>query len=115
MRELFRALRVFAFLLGILIVGQPSTTTAQTHNITDLGALLGTNSYAHGINNAGQVVGYWNSTNGARAFLYSAGTITDLGTLGGTNNYALSINASGQVVGFADSTNGTRAFVYGQG
>ena len=88
---------------------------AQQYNIRDLGALLGPNSYAHGINNDGQVVGYWISTNGARAFLYSAGSVTDLGTLGGTNNYALSINSSGQIVGFGEETNGTRAFLYNSG
>ena len=88
---------------------------AQSYNITDLGALLGTNSYAYGINNQGQVVGYWTETNGARAFLYSAGTVTDLGSLGGTNQYALSINSSGQIVGFASVTNGVRAFLYKNG
>jgi probable HAF family extracellular repeat protein len=99
-------------LLVSLGVALQAGVFAQSYNITDLGALLGPNSYAHGINNQGQVVGYWLSTNGARAFLYSSNTVTDLGSLGGTNHYALSINGLGHVVGFAEATNGTSAFLY---
>ncbi|MGA2853484.1 MAG: Ig-like domain-containing protein, partial [Verrucomicrobiota bacterium] len=87
----------------------------QSYQLTDLGALIGTNSYAQGINNQGQVVGYWVTTNRSHAFLYQAGAVTDLGLLGGTNNYALSINNVGQVVGFAETTNGSRAFLYQDG
>jgi probable HAF family extracellular repeat protein len=89
----------------------------QSYQLTDLGALIGTNSYAQGINNQGQVVGYWDTTNGAHAFLYQAGTVTDLGLLGGnpTNNYALSVNNAGQVVGFSETINGAQAFLYQNG
>ena len=94
-----------------------STCQSQTYQLTDLGSSVGTNSYAQGINNAGQVVGYWETTNGAHAFLYQAGVVTDLGLLGnlGSNNYALSINNSGQIVGFSLTTNGAVAFVCQQG
>jgi probable HAF family extracellular repeat protein len=60
-----------------------TNSQGQSYQLTDLGALMGTNSYAQGINNQGQVVGYWNTTNGTHAFLYGAGSVTDLGTLGG--------------------------------
>jgi len=62
-------------------------------------------------------VGYWDTTNGAHAFLYQAGTVTDLGLLGGnpTNNYALSVNNAGQVVGFSETINGAQAFLYQNG
>src|SRR5437016_5312188 len=76
--------------------------TAQTYDITNLGAFLGTNSYAYGINNQGQVVGYWMTGSGARAFLYDNGLMTDLGSVGGANQYALSINSSGEVTGFTE-------------
>ncbi|MBA4150798.1 MAG: immunoglobulin domain-containing protein, partial [Verrucomicrobia bacterium] len=107
-----RSVLMLLFLIGCIT---PATISAQTYNIKDLGALIGADSYAHGINNENQVVGYWLGTNGARAFLYNAGAITDLGSLGGTNNYALSINAIGQIVGFADDTNGVSAFLYSNG
>ena len=79
---------VLVLLLLLCGLFEPRGVSAQTYNIKDLGELLGPNSYAQGINNQGKVVGYWMSTNGARAFLYDAGSITDLGSLGGTNNYA---------------------------
>ena len=78
--------------------------------------MLGSNSYAYGINNRGEVVGYWIQADGTRAFLYSGGGLTDLGSLGGTNHYALNINSSGQVVGFGENgTNGARAFLFSNG
>ncbi len=88
---------------------------AQSYQLTNLGALLGTNSYAHGINNQGQVVGYWRTTNGVHAFLYSGGVMIDLGALGDANAYALSINNPGQVVGFGETPDGIRAFLMGSG
>lgn len=106
-----KALMVLGLLLGLpqlSVFAQAS----QSYNLTDIGSLLATNSYAHSINNKSQVVGYWMSTNGVRAFLYDAGIITDLGGLNGSNHYALSINSSAQVVGFNDSSNITTAFIY---
>jgi probable HAF family extracellular repeat protein len=54
---------------------------------------------ANGINNLGQVVG-WFETNGVRhAFLWQNNTVTDLGTFGGASGYAGDINDQGQVIG----------------
>jgi probable HAF family extracellular repeat protein len=82
----------------------------QGYNITDLGALLGSNcvaSYACGVNQQGWVTGYWERTNGIRGFVYNGAVVQDLGSLGtGTNQYALSINSTGQVAGFCNDTNG---------
>jgi RHS repeat-associated protein len=108
-------LQPFVLILSVSILFLASPAYAQTYNVVDLGGMLGTNSYAYGINNQGQVVGYWRDTNGSRAFLYSGGAVTDLGSLGGTNRYALSINNVGQIVGFAGASNGTRAFLYSNG
>lgn len=66
----------------------------------DLGAPL-VNSFATGINDAGQVVGTsWDDINGI-AFLWTAGAgFSDLGNLPGFRYaYATAINTSGQVVG----------------
>ncbi len=60
--------------------------------MTDLGVLGGDYSYAYGINDSGQIVGY----SDGHAFLYSGSTMKDLGTLGGTTSRAYGINASGQ-------------------
>jgi probable HAF family extracellular repeat protein len=117
---LFDGLEITTMKAIVLVLGATilaNTSFGQSYQLTDLAALLGTNSYAQGINNDGQVVGYWQSTNGAHAFLYRGGAVTDLGLLGGaaTNNFALSINNSGQVVGFSETTNGAVAFVYQNG
>lgn len=107
----------FHALAGFSCIALLSATTAfaDGYTITDLGATLGTNSHASGINNRGQVVGYWHGDSGDRAFLYNGTTFLDLGSLGGRSQYALSINSIGQVVGFGDSTNGARAFFFHNG
>src|SRR5689334_9747344 len=104
--------RLFLGFLGAALV---FTAGAETYSITDLGASLGLSSDAHGVNNRGQVVGYWNTPAGAHAFLYDLGTLHDLGTLGGARNYALSINNNGKIVGFSDTADGVRAFAYENG
>ncbi len=67
---------------------------------TDLGVLAGSSSYAHGVNNAGMVVG----TSDARAFIWQSGTMTDLNvaiasTSGWMISNAAAINDSGVIVG----------------
>lgn len=99
MKKLVLVLFVFCFAIV------PLQTQA---GMTDLGALGGynNNSYAYGINDSGQIVGYSRTASGDHAFIYDNGMI-DLGIDGG----ALGINNSGQIVGcFYDEY--TRAFIY---
>ncbi len=87
------------------------------YTVTDLGTLGGGKSYAKGINNHGQVVGWVDTGSGyTRAFLYSDGSMTDLGTLGGHYSFAYGINNNGQIVGSADTGSGdSHAFLYSGG
>lgn len=82
-----------------------NTTVAATagYTITDLGTMGGNNSYAIGLNNSGQVVGYSTTSIGqTHAFLWNHNSgINDLGTLGGSYSYALGINDFNQVIGFS--------------
>jgi probable HAF family extracellular repeat protein len=74
----------------------------------DLGALPGGgNSYAQGINDSGQIVGWSVGSVETRAFLWtSSGGMQDLGTLGGPSASAYGINDSGQIVGNAALADG---------
>jgi probable HAF family extracellular repeat protein len=77
----------------------------------DLGTLDGGNhSWAQGINDSGQIVGYsWTTTEGnpyEHAFLYENGTMTDLGDLGGNTSFATAINDNGQIVGYSYTNTG---------
>lgn len=77
-----------------------------------------TASYAEGVNDRGQVVGYsYSSANGYRACLWESGKpVEDLGVLGsgGTqHSFAFAINSAGQVVGRSDTDNGySHAFLW---
>jgi probable HAF family extracellular repeat protein len=87
--------------------------------VTDLGTFAGAaNSWANGVNNVGQVVGFsGNSINDYHAFLWDAvNGMQDLGTLGGVRSYANAINDAGQIVGFAALPSGIQhAFLYDSG
>ncbi|NLX14564.1 MAG: hypothetical protein GXY44_13055 [Phycisphaerales bacterium] len=88
------------------------TDNRRRYSIVNLGSPSSQSSYPSGLNEAGQVVGYYyTDAMVRRAFLYSGGYMTDLGTLGGTEAYARAINDSGQVVGQAKNAQGDwRAF-----
>lgn len=76
--------------------------------IEDLGSLSSNSSFPAGINDAGDVVGfYFSDDQKKRAFLYRGGTIMDLGSLGGSEAQARDINNFGQVVGQSTISNGT--------
>jgi len=86
--------------------------------MTDLGALWVGRSYANGINNAGQVVGYASAAPGVppNPFLWDDGVTRDLGTLGGIGGAAWGINDSGQIVGAAGTEDQeSHAFLWSDG
>lgn len=88
----------FSLVLPLLLLGQGGR--AQSYRITDLGALGGSYSEAHGLNSAGVVAGDWDPGGPwVRAFYYQAGTNVDVPTLGGVYGLAWGINASNTVVG----------------
>lgn len=78
------------------------------------GRFLIAGTYAHAINDRGQVVGVSETPDaGNHAFLWQDGKMTDLGTLGGTFSGAWDINNAGQVVGWAENAKGERrAFLW---
>ena len=91
---------------GIIAGNSNLTGDTETHafkyvngTIADLGVLSGTDSYAGGVNNGGEVVGNSGTISTFDAFSYANGKLTDLGTLGGTQSWALGVNSVGTVVG----------------
>lgn len=99
-----------------------SPTNAPTLTLTLLPTLGGPFTFAHGINDSGQVVGMSSLVLGGayHAFISSGNdaptvTITDLGALGSDQNssYAMGVNNQGWVVGDSFGTSPhSRAFLY---
>jgi uncharacterized protein (TIGR03437 family) len=77
----------------------------QAEFITPLGTLGGADSYAFGINTAGQVVGYAANDKGAyHAFVWQNGQMRDLGTLPNfKESFAWAINDAGQIAGTSNN------------
>lgn len=103
---------LFAMVIGAVL----NPCKAQSmYTVTDIGGVsIGKFSRAFGINNAGEVVGQYQTADFgvSHAFLYSNGAMTDLGTLGGASSAALAINNSGVIVGASSGNANVRAFVY---
>jgi|CXWL01.1.fsa_nt_gi probable HAF family extracellular repeat protein len=89
-------------------------TGPNGEGMTDLGTLTGgsEDSFAYGINDAGQVVG--NSGNHAFITGPNGSGMIDLGAFGGINSIATAINNSGQAVGYTLSPF-VHAFQYNYG
>ena len=92
------------------VVGESAVAGSDRHDaflyrdgtMIDLGTLGGEYSSAHGINDAGRIVGYSYRPEGVfHGFLLEGGEMVDLGTLGGSYSKAYGINEAGDVVGLA--------------
>jgi probable HAF family extracellular repeat protein len=90
----------------------------ESDGIRDLGTLGGTRSAATDISDAGDIVGWADTSAGIiHAFLYRNQGMVDLGTLGGAYSEACNINANDQIVGMSEtSATGTyHGFIYDDG
>ncbi len=100
--------------------GGSDAFVASKNKMIDLGALgplVGWESQATGINDFGEVVGWWGFNPGDHAFLYSNGTVTtlpDLSSYAGGESAAAGINDLHQVVGSSDDVDGNNHAVLWQ-
>jgi hypothetical protein len=72
-------------------------------------------TYANGINNTGDVTGYYFDNNGTHGFLYGGIGYTTLDAPDGFQTYALSVNDTGEVAGYYFDSVGTHGFLYNGG
>lgn len=101
-------MRVYVLLVLIgcaVLTTWASPSWAVEYSMQDLGTLGGSTSFAYGINNSGQVVGWsYTASSDYHAFLWQNGVMQDLGTLPGDLwSRAYGINNSGQVVGVSET------------
>jgi probable HAF family extracellular repeat protein len=83
-------------------------------SITNLPAIAGANFQVFGMNQSGQLTGFFSvlDIHPAEAFFYSNGNLTDLGTLGGSTSEGHSINALGQIVGSSHLSGDTSSHAF---
>lgn len=110
---------LLGFVLSLFILSNWTVTDAQTttlYSFQSLDVLGATSTWPIGINNSGQVAGYYyDNANRTHGFVYSRGTFTTLDPPGATFTTATSINNSGQVAGHYSDGNKGHGFVYDDG
>jgi probable HAF family extracellular repeat protein len=77
----------------------------------------GFGAIVNGINDKGQAVGYYTTTNSTNGFLYSNGKYTTIDVPGATATVLQGINDKGQIVGYYElgSSNTPHGFLYSGG
>jgi probable HAF family extracellular repeat protein len=110
-----------SFAIGLMAIA--ASSQAQTYTMADLGVLAGDNqSYAGGLNSAGQATGTSSTTSNSYsglATLFSKGEAISLGSLAaGDESFGAAINANGQVTGYdylGTRVGPSHAFLYSNG
>lgn len=101
----------------VLATASPAVRADVTYTITDLGTFVGGElSYANGVNDSAQVVGFarYVATGSIHGFSWtSAGGMVDVGDLGYSLSFSEGVNDSGQVAGYSENTGAQpRAFLW---
>jgi probable HAF family extracellular repeat protein len=87
------------------------TWAAPIYNFTTIDVPGGTASFAIGINDAGQIVGYFDDATGRHGFLKDGSIYTTVDVPGATRTEANGINSTGQIVGYFGDATGTHGFL----
>ena len=106
MKPILRVLQLTCFILVTLSL---SRAAAIWTTIDFPGA---SSTYPMGINNAGQIVGYYvNPDNFYHGFLFEQGTYKTIDAPGAQHSYVFGINKRGEMVGSCACNGGTQGFV----
>ena len=112
MRRLYR---YFPALVAIILLAGVAAAHSKTFPYQTIDYPGSTSSYAYGINNSGQIVGYYNGMDNltARGYLYSNGIYTPVDyPTAASGTTAHGINNAGQIVGtYYDSNSIVNSFL----
>src|SRR5471032_888517 len=101
-----RATAITALAGALLLAFAGAAAAAPQYNYSALSSLGGTNTGATAINNAGQISGTSDTSDGySHAVVWSGTSVTDLGSAG-RSSQAYAINSLGQVAGVAQDSSG---------
>jgi probable HAF family extracellular repeat protein len=99
------------YFVGLLIGVSSGTWAAPIYNFTTIDLPGGTETFAHGINDAGQIVGSFGDATVQHGFLKDGSTFTMIDVPGATGTEANGINSAGQIVGIFRDATGTHGFL----
>jgi uncharacterized membrane protein len=84
----------------VLYLRQPGFSGSQTKNISYFNFPDATYTIPHGLNNDGQIVGYYYDASGSpHSFIESSGAYSEFNVPGAVNTYAYGTNDDGEIVG----------------
>jgi probable HAF family extracellular repeat protein len=106
-------LRIPTLLLFGMLCGGKAAIADYLFTTIDVPGVI--NTFATGMNNNGQIVGYYDDGTGDHGFLYTAASFTTIDVPGATNTFAAGINDNGQIVGHYSDSTGDHSFLYTAG
>jgi probable HAF family extracellular repeat protein len=86
-------------MLVITPIAAGSSANAANFSFTTINMPGATSTFVSGINDAGQIVGYFSDSTGLHGFLNTGGSFTQFDVPGAFGTFASGINDAGQIVG----------------
>ena len=103
----------FAWSGGVFALAVAVTASAQTPSyiFTTIDFPNANSTAARGVNDAGQIVGYFSDSTGTHAFLLSDGIFTSIDYPRASSTQGRGINSAGEIVGYFTDNAGTHGFL----
>ena len=100
LRQIRKGLLPLVFAIFGLVISAASSAHAINYNFSAIDFPGATHTEAHGINDSGNIVGYYTDAQGINhGFLYAGGAFTTIDVPGAKSTYPNGINNSGNIVG----------------